>query len=79
MSLPTLVSSRPLWLNDPLEETSFLEPTVPLPPCSPMYICTLWGSFSLYFYRDDLYYHEIDINQSKCVELLGFDDFFQCQ
>ena len=34
--VPTLVSPRLLWLNDPLEETSFLRPTAPLPPPVPI-------------------------------------------
>ena len=35
--VPTPVCSRLLWLNDPLEETSFLGPTAPLPLRPPIY------------------------------------------
>ena len=63
--VPTLVCTRLLWLNDPLEETSFLGPTAPYPL---VHLCTLWGSFGLYFDGDEfenyLYYHEIDMNQN---------------
>ena len=50
--VPTLVSPRLLWLNDPLEETSFLRPTAPLPP--PIHLCIIWGSYCLYFNRDEM-------------------------
>ena len=37
---------------DPLEETSFLRPTAPLPP--PIHLCIIWGSYCLYFNRDEM-------------------------